>query len=183
MGKKGQSFSAAEIEDIVISNALLLFFAGNDTTAAAITSILYFMAMNPEAQEKLYQEISDCVDENEGNLELNHEELFGMKFMGQVIKESLRFWAFNFMDRVCVKDYYLEKTQFVITKGTTKPRLETCIYRYLLQEWWCKTLLMPFTKIPIFSPTQMPSIQKAILRMKAYFPQPISPLDKGPGHV
>ena len=132
MGKKGQSFSAAEIEDIVISNALVLFFAGNDTTAAAITSILYFMAMNPEAQEKLYQEISDCVDENEGNLELSHEQLFSMKYMGQVIKESLRFWAFNFMDRVCVKDYYLEKTQFVIPKGKTKSQLETCIYRYLL---------------------------------------------------
>ena len=128
-GKKGQSFTKAEIEDIVISNAILLFFAGNDTTAAAITTVLYFMAMNPDAQDKLYEEINETILDNDGSLELSHDQLFAMKFMGKVIKESLRFWSFNFMDRVCVKDYYLDKYSLVIPKGMIVQNSIDAIYQ------------------------------------------------------
>ena len=128
-GKKGKSFTSDEIEDIVISNAILLFFAGNDTTAASVSFILYFLAKNPEIQEKLYQEISDTIEDNDGDKNLNYDQLFSMTFMDKVIKEGLRHWAFNFMDRICVKDYYLEEFKFVIPKGMVVQSSVDAIYQ------------------------------------------------------
>ena len=116
-GKKGKSFTPEEIEDIVIANGILLFFAGTDTTAAALSSVLYFLTKYPEHQEKLYQEIKDAVDDNEGDVNLNYDQLFSLEFMDKVIKESLRLWAFNFEDRVCTKDYRLEDYFYTIPKG------------------------------------------------------------------
>jgi len=97
--------------------AFCYFFAGNDTTAAALTFVLYFLTKHPEHQEKLYQEIKDAIDDNDGNENLNYDQLFSLEFMDKVIKESLRLWSFNFMDRVCTKDYRLEDYFYTIPKG------------------------------------------------------------------
>ena len=45
--------------DEIISQMILFLPAGYETTAASITFLLYNLAMHPEIQEKLYEEIME----------------------------------------------------------------------------------------------------------------------------
>ena len=45
--------------DEVLAQGLLFFVAGYDTTATSIAFLLYNLTLNPEIQEKLYEEIVD----------------------------------------------------------------------------------------------------------------------------
>lgn len=53
-----------ELERMIISSGLLVFFAGNDTTTTALSLVFYFMARHPDLQEKMYQEIKVSLDRN-----------------------------------------------------------------------------------------------------------------------
>ena len=46
-------------KDEVIAQCLLFFLAGYETAASSIAFLLYLLALNPEIQEKLYEEIMD----------------------------------------------------------------------------------------------------------------------------
>ena len=43
----------------VLSQGMMFFIAGYDTTATSIAFLLYNLSLNPEIQEKLYEEIMD----------------------------------------------------------------------------------------------------------------------------
>ena len=68
-------------------------------------------------QERLYQEIKDTVDENDGNINLDFNTLQNMTFLNKVIKESLRLWGLSFFDRTCTKDYHFSEINLTIRKG------------------------------------------------------------------
>jgi cytochrome P450 len=55
--ENGEYFSHKEVSD----QAIFLMFAAHDTTTAAITHTIYYLARNPEAKEKLYREV-DSLD-------------------------------------------------------------------------------------------------------------------------
>ena len=55
--KKEKICSEEEFQDYVVANGMMLFFVGNDTSSGALALALHFLAWNPEAQEKLYNEI------------------------------------------------------------------------------------------------------------------------------
>ena len=52
-----QMYSAEDIEEFIISNAMELFFVGNDTTSGALSLIALNLALHQEVQGKLYLEI------------------------------------------------------------------------------------------------------------------------------
>ena len=52
-----QLFTDEDIEAFVISNALMLFFVGNDTTSGALSLVMLNLALHQDVQEKLYNEI------------------------------------------------------------------------------------------------------------------------------
>ena len=41
----------------------MFFLAGYDTTATAIAFLMYLLALNPEMQQKLYEEIVETLDD------------------------------------------------------------------------------------------------------------------------
>ncbi|XP_014782074.2 cytochrome P450 3A14 [Octopus bimaculoides] len=47
----------------ILAQCVLLFLAGYETTASTLTFFTYLMALNPEHQEKLHQEIEDVLGE------------------------------------------------------------------------------------------------------------------------
>ena len=53
-GNNKGAFSDQEIEDLIISNGLLLFFAGNDTTSSALSVACHFLAKNQDIQVRFF---------------------------------------------------------------------------------------------------------------------------------
>ena len=47
----------------VVGNSFLFLFAGNETTATSLAFAAYFLALNPDIQEKLQSEIDDYFEE------------------------------------------------------------------------------------------------------------------------
>eukprot|EP00093_Oithona_nana_P005564 05564.XXX_296970_297623_1 [CDS] Oithona nana genome sequencing. len=102
-----QIFTDEDIEAFIVSNALMLFFVGNDTTSGALSLIMLNLALHPDVQEKLYNEIKDAVDDNNGDIHLDFNTLSNLRLMEKVIKESVRLWGINFFDRTCTKEYFI----------------------------------------------------------------------------
>lgn len=73
-------------DDDIVSQMIFLLFAAHDTTTAAITHTIYFLAKNPEIKERLYQECKSI-----GKDTLEFDDLGKMEYMQQVFNEVLRF--------------------------------------------------------------------------------------------
>lgn len=94
-------------EDIT-AQCFIFFFAGFETVSAAMTFMAYEVLKNQDIQRKLQDEIDEVNAELKGGV-LTYERLQKMKYMDQVLSESLRFHPpVGIVDRVCVKDYVLE---------------------------------------------------------------------------
>lgn len=70
----------------VVAQVFMLFLAGHETTANTLTFVSYELAMNQEVQDKVVQEIQDQI----GEMEPAYDAMRKLKYMEQVIMETLR---------------------------------------------------------------------------------------------
>ena len=102
-------------EILLISNALLFFFAGFETTSSGISIICHKLALYPELQDKVFQEISEILGESE---DVSFEQLQEMKYLDMFISECFRVnTILPALERKCVKDYLIPNTDIIIPKG------------------------------------------------------------------
>ena len=105
-----------KVEAILISNLIMLFFAGMDTSSAILAVLMYCMAKNPVVQEQLYDEIKDALGQSDDG-ELDYNTIQTLPYLDMVVNEALRFYPLGDHERKCVKDYTLPGTSFTIPKG------------------------------------------------------------------
>ncbi|XP_049960933.1 probable cytochrome P450 301a1, mitochondrial [Schistocerca serialis cubense] len=100
---------------IAIVMALDMMFGGIDTTANAMATTLYFLAKNPQAQQKLYLEL--CAKHPDPGTPLTAEILEDCKFLKACVKEALRLRPISIinMRRVLVDDLVL--SNFRVPRG------------------------------------------------------------------
>lgn len=106
-------------DDDLVAQCFVFFVAGFETTATVLTFTSYELARNLDIQQKLYEEIVETNEQLDGK-RINYETLQKMKYLDQVICESLRLWTPSAqIDRVCVKDYVYDHggLKFKIEKG------------------------------------------------------------------
>uniref|UniRef100_A0A2H1VED6 unspecific monooxygenase n=1 Tax=Spodoptera frugiperda TaxID=7108 RepID=A0A2H1VED6_SPOFR len=84
--------------------------------------LLHELALNPDVQERLVQEIKEHDEKNGGKVDFT--SIQSMKYMDMVVSEVLRLWPpFVMFDRECTRDYNLGKPndsasrEFVVRKG------------------------------------------------------------------
>ena len=77
-------------ETMLISQALIMFLAAFDTTSNALSLTFHFLALNPDCQEKLLEEITTAIDDNDGNIELNYDQLQKLDYAQACLDESMR---------------------------------------------------------------------------------------------
>ena len=98
-----------------VSNALVMFFAGFDSTAISLSKIAHKMVLHPDVQDKVLQEIEDTLGEED---EVTPDNVNQLKYMEQVINESLRHEdILTSHERMCTKDYLIPGTTMTIPKG------------------------------------------------------------------
>lgn len=102
-------------EDEVIAQAFIFLIAGYETTATILSWAAYELALNPEPQEKLYNEIMAAID-TDG--EIDYELLSSLPYLDSVISETLRFHnPAGRLLRLCVEDCKLGNTDITVRKG------------------------------------------------------------------
>ncbi len=88
----------------ILSTAIIFLAAGYETTTTILGFIVYNLAMHPEYQERLCQEI-DSVLKNH-NAKISYDAVQEMAYMDMIINETLRLYPAAFrVDRVANSDY------------------------------------------------------------------------------
>ncbi|CAL1280345.1 unnamed protein product [Larinioides sclopetarius] len=104
--------------DELVAQCVIFFLAGFETTASTLAFASYHLALNPDIQEKLVEELDEAV--RRGNGELTYESIQSMKYLDNVISETLRINSPAVrLERIAGEDYKLGDTGIVIPKGTT----------------------------------------------------------------
>eukprot|EP00088_Acartia_fossae_P027491 TRINITY_DN28246_c0_g1_i5.p1 TRINITY_DN28246_c0_g1~~TRINITY_DN28246_c0_g1_i5.p1 ORF type:complete len:528 (-),score=120.16 TRINITY_DN28246_c0_g1_i5:55-1638(-) len=107
-----------DAETILISNALIFFFAGFETSANGIGVVCHSLCMYPELQDKVHAEIVEVLGEDDEDGEVTFDKLAELKYTDMFIAESLRHNSLiSQLDRTCSKNYKVPGTEIVIPKG------------------------------------------------------------------
>ncbi|XP_071040270.1 cytochrome P450 3A8 [Parasteatoda tepidariorum] len=102
--------------DELVAQCVLFFMAGYDTTASTLSFTTYFLALNPDVQEKARREIHQCLKETNG--ELTYDAIQNMKYLDNVISETLRHCPpASRLERKAETDYELGNTGITLKKG------------------------------------------------------------------
>lgn len=103
--------------DDLVAQTAVFFSGGFETSSTVMAFTLYELALNPEIQTKLRQEILDTLNENDGKI--TYDMINSMTYMDMVVSEALRMYPpLGFLDRVANNDYKLPDSNLVIEKGT-----------------------------------------------------------------
>ncbi|XP_075557329.1 cytochrome P450 3A16-like isoform X2 [Dermacentor variabilis] len=96
----------------ILANGFIFFVAGSETTASTLAFTAYLLAKHQDIQDRLRKEVL-VILKRDGTF--TYDNVFSMKYMDQVISESLRFYApaIGFTTRGCASDY--------VHKGITIP--------------------------------------------------------------
>uniref|UniRef100_A0A6P7G998 Cytochrome P450 9e2-like n=1 Tax=Diabrotica virgifera virgifera TaxID=50390 RepID=A0A6P7G998_DIAVI len=106
----GNGKGAKEITNIdIAAHAMVFFFAGFDGVSSLMCFTTYELAVNPDIQNRLREEIEETLRECNGKL--TYEGLLKMKYLDMVVSETLRKWPIAVMaDRICTRSYTIPPT-------------------------------------------------------------------------
>src|SRR6185436_13597212 len=105
----GESMSMQQLIDEI----KVLFIAGHETTANALTFTLHFLGKYPEVQQKVFDEITEIESQTDNVI----EQLQKMTYINAVLSESMRLYPPAWItDRQNVEDDIVGS--YKIKKGT-----------------------------------------------------------------
>ncbi|CAL8086152.1 unnamed protein product [Orchesella dallaii] len=103
---------------MAIAQLLQFFFAGFSTTSNFITFALYALALNPDVQDKLREELDSKLFKDGKDSEMDYDELNGLVYLDMFVCEVFRVIPPNGrLERLCVKEYHDPETGLRVPKG------------------------------------------------------------------
>ena len=100
INKQTKNLQLEEID--VLGTSLIFILAGYETTAATLSYLLHSLAMNPECQQRLYDEIS-CF-----GADVDYETIGRMPYLDACVSETLRMYSpLVLTQRIASEDYEL----------------------------------------------------------------------------
>ena len=87
----------------ILSQSVLFMIAGTDTTATTLSWVSHNLAVHPEYQYKLIQEVDAVLDKYDG--QVTYEAVSEMHYMNSVIAETQRMYTIELTDREAHEDY------------------------------------------------------------------------------
>uniref|UniRef100_A0A6E8W4R8 Cytochrome P450 n=1 Tax=Anopheles coluzzii TaxID=1518534 RepID=A0A6E8W4R8_ANOCL len=108
-------------ENEMVAQCLIFFLAGFDIIASVMTFLLYEVALDPEIQQRLYEEIQQVSESLDGK-SITYDALQNMRYLDMVVSETLRKWPSQpATDRLCNQDYKVTdvtpNVDIIIPKG------------------------------------------------------------------
>lgn len=103
--KKAGEGPELTIQDMTVQ-AFSFFFGGFDSSSTYLCFAAYEIAVNPDIQKRLRDEIDAVLEETNG--EVTYEAINEMPYFDAVVNEALRkYLGASFLDRLCVKEFEL----------------------------------------------------------------------------
>lgn len=102
----------------ILAQSMLFFAVGHETTATLLSSCGFFLALYPDLQERLYNEVHQAFADGEG--EITYDRLLELKYLDAFISETLRYFTPTLtFDREASEDVEIEVEGFklLIPKG------------------------------------------------------------------
>ncbi|XP_058141702.1 cytochrome P450 3A8-like isoform X2 [Dasypus novemcinctus] len=97
-----------------VAQSINFIFAGYETTSSALSFLMYELAMNPDVQKKLQEEIDTALP---NKAPATYDALVQMEYLDMVVNETLRIYPITGrLTRICKKD--VEIKGVLIPKGT-----------------------------------------------------------------
>lgn len=119
----GKNWRKLELTDDVITAQVIVFFiAGFDSSSSLLSFLTYHLAIDQDIQRKLHKEIDDALGGRDSS-KLSYDELLKMKYLDQIVSETLRMYPAGYiLTRLCRKDYlikakYDDEIDFQVDKG------------------------------------------------------------------
>jgi cytochrome P450 family 3 subfamily A len=98
--------------DEVLSQGFIFFFAGYSTISGCITNTLHLLALHPDIQEKLCDEINEQL----ADLDPDYDSVQRLPYLDRVLNESLRIYSPALrVNRTCSQNVTIQGVHF--TKG------------------------------------------------------------------
>ncbi|TRY78461.1 hypothetical protein TCAL_14092, partial [Tigriopus californicus] len=103
----------------LVATAFVILIAGYDTTAQTLAITSFYLARNPDIQEKLSQEIMEAGAElQDGNTYPDYHHIQSLPYLDMVLHETLRINpALGVISRTCTKDYHVPGTNISLKRG------------------------------------------------------------------
>ncbi|KAJ8913632.1 hypothetical protein NQ315_007349 [Exocentrus adspersus] len=102
--------------DEAAAQCFVFFVAGFETSSTTMTFALYQLAVNQDIQDKVRKEIKIVLAKHDN--QITYDSLNELKYMKQVIDETLRMYApVPFVTRQAAEDYKLPGEDVIIEKG------------------------------------------------------------------
>ncbi|KAK0072517.1 hypothetical protein PV325_011256 [Microctonus aethiopoides] len=103
--------------DNLVAQAAIFFTGGFETSSSTLSFSLYELALNPEIQSKLRNEIVEGLEQTNGKI--TYDLLMNLRYLDMVVGETLRKYPpLPFLDRVAHADYKVPNSDLIIEKGT-----------------------------------------------------------------
>lgn len=113
-----KSSSKALTEDEALAQCLVFFLAGQDTTSSTLAGAVYYLALNPTAQERLRKEADECFETH--GPEPSMDVISKLKYLHCVVSETLRLLpSVPRTQRCAAQDYVLGDTGIRLPKGSS----------------------------------------------------------------
>ncbi|GBM87523.1 Cytochrome P450 3A11 [Araneus ventricosus] len=102
--------------DELVSQCVIFFLAGYETTASTLSFASYLLALNQDVQDRLREEVDGALAETNG--ELTYETVQNMKYLDNVISETLRIFPPAVrLERYSDAEYKLPGLGLTVPKG------------------------------------------------------------------
>ncbi|RZC41760.1 cytochrome P450 9e2-like [Asbolus verrucosus] len=104
---KNQNYAIEITDEVITAQALVFFIAGFTTSSSLMSFLAYELAVAPQIQKKLQKEIDEVLEACQERI--SYEAVLKMKYLDQVVSESLRKYPPGYvLNRICVKDYVIK---------------------------------------------------------------------------
>ncbi|GBM39629.1 Cytochrome P450 3A25 [Araneus ventricosus] len=101
----------------LVAQCVIFFIGGYEGVSSALAFAAYLLALHPDIQERVHEELVEAVKQSNG--ELTYETLQSVKYLDNVISETLRLYPPAIRaERMAFEDYELGDTGIIIPKGT-----------------------------------------------------------------